>query len=1615
MTLTRVRSIGLAILAEAMALCPQAAHPGEYAAWRYRARVSFPLPISGTLTNFPVLVTLDPAAIAGLDYADFASPTGSDLRFADATETVGLNYDIESWNTNGPSLVWVQMPALAGTNESIYAYWSGPTNPSTAGRFSGVWSNGYAAVWHLSETGGSVAADATANRIDGAIVSGVSWMATGQIAAAYSLSNANISCGTHTGLNVGYGTWEAWVRPTTLTGYQTVIAKAYASAWWFGLYQNTGRIQVWAGGGQKQSAGAIAAGRWSHIAATWDGANILYYINGRYDSFSAQTGPARTNSAVCHIGTEFSSGTGGPLDYYFGGRLDEIRISSVPRASNWLYATWLNAASNAAFTSWNPAEALPSNLLVRATPASAIGPTVATLNGEIQQTGGVENPRVTVCWGPTDGGAAATSGWAHAEDLGDGWGRGDRFSLTLTNLTMGGSYVFRHYATNATGESWSDAQTFRTIGLPVVTNPDATGIRGTAAILRGEITDPVGDLPAVWMDYWAEGGAVTASVDFGRQAGAFSFRATNLAVNTGYRYRFSASNLAGLVWPDERAFTTTPAFFAATNGTHSGGTNWVTAFTNIQAALDAARDGDIIRLAGHRFVVATNLVWTNSGITVYGSYEAAGDPGRSDLDQWPTILTDSGNTARLLLIQRVRDARIEDIVFDSGYVAGGQSGANLLVNASTNVVIDRFVSRNAYAYSYSAGNAYGGGAAIVGSTNVLLLNGRLTNNVLNMNAVDTGGAGLYASASFLTASNCLFAGNRITPAGFLSPSAAGAYVIGGSARFMETAFVSNTSANTSGGNGNYGGGLRLSAGTHTLQNVLLALNNATGSATVGDGLYVDAATVAIRHATIVSNGGEGIRQAGGSVTISNSILWANGDDLRDVAPSALYFTDVGDGDNLGSNGCVSVDPRFSSAPYFHLQSRAGCYSDGYFSGGVWTPSSEDSPAIDAADPSAPFAREPQPNGRRSNLGAYGSTPVASRTFLEEPGVFTSLTVHAYPAAGIAPTFATLGGEVLHAGGAEDPNVFVCWGPADGGTVGTAGWSRVAALGAQPPWSLFSVVATGLSGSVSFRCYATNSTGEDWSELQSFGVAVPPAVENTGAVSVRRRTAALTGRVTDTGNSTPWVWLRYWPAGGATSVISAGRQAAAFTNVVGGLAPNTSYAYQVIASNSAGTATTADRSFTTLGAGVAWHVATNGDGSIGTDWATAFRAIQPALDAAESGDTVRVAGHTFLVSTAVEWTVSGVTLTGGYEGSGTPGSNSPSRWPTVIGRQPTYTTRLLRLQRARGAVVERLTLAGGYMYKDSGANLLLSACTNVTISEVTSRDGECYSDSGGSLFGAGACVLGCTNVALLSCVITNNRHTVNAADARGAALCLMNSWGTISNCLVARNTIAPLGNLSPACPGIYVSGGELRIVRTVIFTNTAANTFGGVGNYGGGLHVAGGSHLLQNALVARNDARGTGPVGDGIYVATGTLAVVNCTIAENGGQGIARAAGTVAVANSIVWGNGDDVTGGVTLLTYSCVEDGDSAGTNGCVAIDPRFVDATYYHLESRSGHYSGGWFSGGAWVGGSTYSPLIDAGAPGSDFSQEPQPNGRRVNMGYDGNTPVASLSSAPGVLLIVR
>ena len=115
-----------------------------------------------TLKDFPALVKI-PDGLTGFDYKD-ATVDGSDLAFFGA-DGKPLAYEIDTWDPEGESYVWVRVPELTKAT-TITARWgqtcttagtATPARPSlscaTAGTPSlrNVWSDDYLAVWHFSE------------------------------------------------------------------------------------------------------------------------------------------------------------------------------------------------------------------------------------------------------------------------------------------------------------------------------------------------------------------------------------------------------------------------------------------------------------------------------------------------------------------------------------------------------------------------------------------------------------------------------------------------------------------------------------------------------------------------------------------------------------------------------------------------------------------------------------------------------------------------------------------------------------------------------------------------------------------------------------------------------------------------------------------------------------------------------------------------------------------------------------------------------------------------------------------------------------------------------------------------------------------------------------------------------------------------------------------------------------------------------------------------------------------------------------------------------------------------------------------------------------------------
>jgi hypothetical protein len=140
---------------------------------------------------------------------------------------------------------------------------------------------------------------------------------------------------------------------------------------------------------------------------------------------------------------------------------------------------------------------------------------------------------------------------------------------------------------------------------------------------------------------------------------------------------------------------------------------------------------------------------------------------------------------------------------------------------------------------------------------------------------------------------------------------------------------------------------------------------------------------------------------------------------------------------------------------------------------------------------------------------------------------------------------------------------------------------------------------------------------------------------------------------------------------------------------------------------------------------------------------------------------------------------------------------------------------------------------------------------------------------------------------------------------------------------------------------------------------------------------------------------------GVFIAEGSPTLSNLTVVGNKYGIEAYAGSTPDISNCILWDNTDgDLFG--CRASYSCVERGSEG--EGNISDDPLFVDADNddYHIRSERGRY---WPRFDIWVLDKATSPCVDAGDPQAKVSNEPMPNGGRINIGAYGGTAEASLS----------
>jgi len=343
-------------------------NPTWYSAnYKYRRTITFDN--SGqaeNLQNFPVMVKADNAALS------WSSKIRSDLNdvvFVDGNDSTLLDFEWEEKDRAGVSIAWVKVPQIdaGSTTDKIYMYY-GYDSATDLSNMAGVWSNGYGMVQHLEESpanGDPGHIDSSGNGNTGTPYNfdgspGSTTETAGQI------NGADWFDGTHDVVVVGNndiidGDTEAsicfWMNydPASVTIDGPVVSKFSWSpavhGWLFwvdDVAAESGRTDTMSFAPDTQAAAAgrvegsnnlITSGSWDFYCGVFKGNNyIRLYKNGSLDQENTTSVVAnvRASANQVRIGKDDSSYRA--LD----GKIDEVRISTTARSSDWIAAQYLS-------------------------------------------------------------------------------------------------------------------------------------------------------------------------------------------------------------------------------------------------------------------------------------------------------------------------------------------------------------------------------------------------------------------------------------------------------------------------------------------------------------------------------------------------------------------------------------------------------------------------------------------------------------------------------------------------------------------------------------------------------------------------------------------------------------------------------------------------------------------------------------------------------------------------------------------------------------------------------------------------------------------------------------------------------------------------------------------------------------------------------------------------------------------------------------------------------------------------------------------------------------------------------------------------------------------------
>ncbi len=330
--------------------------------------------VSGTVTNFPVLVRLTSG-----NFTDFATAgTKASLRFARGSTP--LKYQVDSFDSSGSlgAQVWVSVDSVFGNNaaQSIRMYWGKSAAPdSSSGPKVFAPANKFAAVYHmgsiLAELNNVTLSSSALNLkappsnptdlapafVTGNIGQGLSFNGNGTIGASSAMtvnSSKNDAAFNYVTDRTAHYTLSAWVKKgsSQAAALGMVICKNYQYYLGFNNITNNWQMAEYTNttGTDTVAVPAVATSDgWNYVVGVRNGASMTLYVNGGGGTTTTFSGTSPglnrqgggTFNQTVGIGRDgggsiADNGVNPTSGSYFNGSIDELRVDSTSRSSDWV-------------------------------------------------------------------------------------------------------------------------------------------------------------------------------------------------------------------------------------------------------------------------------------------------------------------------------------------------------------------------------------------------------------------------------------------------------------------------------------------------------------------------------------------------------------------------------------------------------------------------------------------------------------------------------------------------------------------------------------------------------------------------------------------------------------------------------------------------------------------------------------------------------------------------------------------------------------------------------------------------------------------------------------------------------------------------------------------------------------------------------------------------------------------------------------------------------------------------------------------------------------------------------------------------------------------------------